>query len=185
MLKNAPEDGSSGPGTVVGVNVALSGTLKDQNDIVIYGMVEGEVISERTVSVGQTAQVKGPVRGDVVTISGTVRGEVEATSKLEITDTGKIYGSITAKDLVINSGAILIGNVTMGEEEPEINLNPEDENGDSTNVPINTELNDSDEGDDDEDDNKGDEKDKDDDEDDDESDGKKKDKDTLLEPDEE
>ncbi|MEK7548542.1 MAG: hypothetical protein AAB499_01430 [Patescibacteria group bacterium] len=37
------EENSSG--TIVGVNVALSGTLKDQNDIVVHGMVEGEVVS--------------------------------------------------------------------------------------------------------------------------------------------
>lgn len=118
MLKTNPNEGVSGPGTVVGVNVALSGTLKDQNDIAVYGMVDGEVVSEKSVMVGQTAQVKGPVRGRVITIAGVVRGSIDASEKLELLETGKVFGSIAAKDLVVKSGAIIAGKVTMATDEP-------------------------------------------------------------------
>jgi cytoskeletal protein CcmA (bactofilin family) len=117
MLKTNPNEGVSGPGTVVGVNVALSGTLKDQNDIAVYGMVDGEVVSDKSVTVGQTAQVKGPVRGRVVTVAGVVRGSIDASEKLELLETGKVFGSIAAKDLVVKSGAIIAGKVTMAAEE--------------------------------------------------------------------
>lgn len=116
-MKNPAMDGTTGPGTVVGVNVALSGTLKDQNDIVVYGMVDGEVISERAVTIGETAQVKGPVRGQVITVSGTARGSIDASERLEITETGKVFGDIATKDLVIHSGATLVGKVSMGVDE--------------------------------------------------------------------
>jgi cytoskeletal protein CcmA (bactofilin family) len=118
-MKGSPIDGQNGPGTVVGANVALSGTLKDQNDISVHGMVEGEVISESAVSIGETAQVKGPVRGRFITIAGVVRGEIEASEKLEIMATGKVFGGILTKDLVVHSGAAIVGKVMMGaEEEP-------------------------------------------------------------------
>lgn len=116
-MKNPSTEGGEGPGTVVGVNVALSGTLKDQNDIVIYGMVDGEVISERAVNIGETAQVKGPVRGMVITVSGTARGSIDASERLEITETGRVFGDIATKDLVIHSGATLVGKVSMGVDE--------------------------------------------------------------------
>ncbi len=105
------EENSSG--TIVGVNVALSGTLKDQNDIVVHGMVEGEVVSEKSVTIGETAQVKGPVKGQTVTIAGTVRGEVTAGERLELLATAKIFGSITTRDLVVHSGATLVGKSQM------------------------------------------------------------------------
>src|SRR3989344_4852274 len=108
---------TNGPGTTVGVNVALSGTLKDQNDISIFGMVEGEVISERAVTIGQTAQVKGPVRGELVTIAGVVRGAVTANEKLELLETGKVFGSISTKNLVVHSGAVLVGKSEMPTED--------------------------------------------------------------------
>lgn len=108
---------ANGPGTTVGVNVALSGTLKDQNDISIFGMVEGEVISERAVTIGQTAQVKGPVRGELVTVAGVVRGAVTANEKLELLETGKVFGSISTKNLVVHSGAVLVGKSEMPTED--------------------------------------------------------------------
>jgi len=131
MLKGQIQDSEgNGPGTVVGVNVALSGTLKDQNDIIVYGMVDGEVISEKTVSVGQSAQVKGPVKGKVVTISGVVRGPIDASEKLEVLETGKIFGSVTTKDFVVRSGAQITGKITMGmddDQESEEVAEPEQE----------------------------------------------------------
>lgn len=109
---------TNGPGTTVGVNVSLSGTLKDQNDISVFGMVEGEVISEKAVTIGQSAQVKGPVKGEVVTIAGVVRGAITATDKLELLETGKVFGSISTKNLVVHSGAILVGKSEMPTDEP-------------------------------------------------------------------
>lgn len=131
-MKGNQMEGNNGPGTIVGVNVALSGTLKDQNDIAVYGMVDGEVISDRSITIGQSAQVKGPVRGQVITVAGTVHGEIDAGEKLEILETGKVYGSITAKDLIIRSGAFLDGKVAMGgadEVEAEV-VSPEAIEGD-------------------------------------------------------
>ena len=118
-MKGAME--TNGPGTTVGVNVALSGTLKDQNDISVFGMVEGEVISEKSITIGQTAQVKGPVKGELVTIAGVVRGAIAASEKLELLETGKVFGSIVTKNLVIHSGGIFVGKCDMptGEETVE------------------------------------------------------------------
>jgi cytoskeletal protein CcmA (bactofilin family) len=131
MLKGANGlEEVNGPGTTVGVNVALSGTLKDQNDIHIFGLIDGEVISEKTVTVGKTAQVKGPVKGQIVSIAGVVRGSIDATERLELLDTAKVFGSISTKDLVIHSGAAFAGKCTMptGADEgiDEAELSPED-----------------------------------------------------------
>ena len=118
-MKNQPLQGNGGStGTVVGINVALTGTLKDQNDITVHGMVEGEVVSENTVLVGQSAQVKGPIKAKLVTVAGVVRGAIDASEKLELQATGKVFGSIATKDLVVNSGAVLVGESTMPTEEP-------------------------------------------------------------------
>ena len=111
--------GPSGPGTVVGANVKLVGTLQDASDIVIHGRIEGEVISSQGITVAETAYIKGPVSADVISIAGKIRGSITATGRLEILPTGKVFGSITSKDLSIKSGAIFIGKCTMPEQEKE------------------------------------------------------------------
>lgn len=107
----------SGPGTIVGANVKLVGTLADANEIVIHGKIEGEVISEKNVIVSETAYIKGPVSAETVQIAGEVHGSIVATGRLEILPTGKVFGSTTTKDLNIRSGAIFVGKSNMPEGE--------------------------------------------------------------------
>lgn len=109
----------SGQGTVVGANVKLVGTLQDANDVTIHGRIEGELISSQAIAITETAYIKGPVSGEVITVAGKVRGSITATGKLEILPTGKVFGSITSKDLSIKSGAIFVGKCTMPEGEKE------------------------------------------------------------------
>ena len=106
-------------GTIVGASVHLTGSLKDNLDIVVYGSVEGEVESEQNITVGESAKIKGPVTAKVVIVSGTVRGQVTAHEKLEIMPGGKVSGNINTSDLVIHSGAIFNGKASMGKEKEE------------------------------------------------------------------
>lgn len=109
-------EGVSGPGTVVGANVKLTGTISDVNDIVIHGTVEGEVISDKTVTITETASVKGPVTAQMVSVSGKVNGGVTAHQKLELLPTADVSGSIATKELIIKSGASFNGKSTMSRE---------------------------------------------------------------------
>lgn len=109
----------AGQGTIIGANVKLLGTLQDANDITIHGQIEGEVISNQTVNISETAQIKGPISGEIVIIAGVIRGSVTATGKLEILPSGKVFGSITSKDISIKSGAVFVGKCTMPEHEKE------------------------------------------------------------------
>ncbi len=112
---SATTDSLMNPGTVVGNNVKLTGTIQDVNDIIIHGTVEGEVVSDKMVTVSETAKVKGPIRAELVSVAGIVEGAISASEKLELLATGQIDGSITTKDLVIKSGAIFNGKCQMTE----------------------------------------------------------------------
>lgn len=109
-----------GPGTVVGTNVKLAGTLKDTNDITIHGQVEGEVISDKHVTIAHEAKVKGPIKAASVTISGSVMGEISASKSVEILETGNVNGSVETKTLVIKSGANFNGKSKMKTESQAI-----------------------------------------------------------------
>lgn len=106
-----------GPGTVVGANVKLTGVLKDINDITVHGKIDGEVISEKNVTVSETAEVKGPVSAQNVVVAGKVNGSITAIQKLELLPTARVSGSLTVKDLTIKSGAIFNGKSTMPADE--------------------------------------------------------------------
>lgn len=113
MFEGTNDDAVAGPGTVVGANVKLTGTISDVNDITVHGSVEGEVASDKTVIIAETASVKGPVSAQMVSISGRVNGSVTAHQKLELLPSAKINGGITTKELIIKSGASFNGKCTM------------------------------------------------------------------------
>jgi cytoskeletal protein CcmA (bactofilin family) len=110
---NGTDGTTAGPGTVVGANVKLTGTISDVNDIIVHGTVEGEVVSDKTVTITETASVKGPVTAEFISVSGKVNGSVTARQKLELQPTANINGSISTKELIIKSGAIFNGKSTM------------------------------------------------------------------------
>lgn len=117
MFEGTAGEGMAGPGTVVGANVKLTGTISDVNDIVIHGTVEGEVISDKTVTVTETASVKGPVTAQMVSVSGKVNGGVTAHQKLELLPTADVSGSISTRELIIKSGAVFNGKSVMQRDD--------------------------------------------------------------------
>jgi len=108
-----------GPGTIVGSNVKLAGTLKDINDITIHGQVEGEVISEKNVLIEVTALIKGPVKAKNVTVAGKVVGEIHTEDSLEILESGNVSGTISTNNLSIKPGATFNGKCKMRDEQTE------------------------------------------------------------------
>lgn len=124
--------------TTIGTNVRLKGSLKNQGSILIHGTVDGEVVSEENVTVGDTATVKGPVTATNVLVSGIVRGSITAKEKLEVEPKGQIFGDITAKILIIKPGAVFVGRSLMPEElalskgKGKGKIEPEIEDGEKT-----------------------------------------------------
>jgi cytoskeletal protein CcmA (bactofilin family) len=99
----------SSEGTVIGNHVKLTGILSDAQDIIVLGKVEGEVHSDRMVIVGEQAQIRGPITATSVLVSGSVKGNVKAYDRLEISPKGNLAGNIETRNLVIHSGAIFNG----------------------------------------------------------------------------
>ena len=120
------QEESQNGGTIVGSNVKLTGVLKDINDIIIHGKVEGEIESQKSVVISENASAKGPITADQIIISGSVNGSVTAHTKFELLPGGNVSGSITTKDLVIQSGALFNGKCIMiAGNEKNIEVKPE------------------------------------------------------------
>lgn len=101
--------------TIIGTDVNIKGNLKNKGPIQINGIVDGEISSDESVTIGETAEVKGPVKAKTVLVSGSITGTVDAIEKLEIDPTGQINGDIKTKTLIVREGAIFNGNSSMGE----------------------------------------------------------------------
>jgi cytoskeletal protein CcmA (bactofilin family) len=113
--------------TVVGTSVKLKGNLKSDGDITVDGSVNGEIKTKGTVTIGPNANIIANVHAKNVNIAGTVQGNVVATDRLSLSESGRVYGDISANILSISAGALFSGKSTMAENvrEPEIELTVE------------------------------------------------------------
>jgi cytoskeletal protein CcmA (bactofilin family) len=115
---------SEGAETIVGTSVKLKGNLKSDGDIIIDGIVSGELKTKGSVIIGPNASVVASIRAKDVTVSGAVQGNIEATDRLELTETGRVIGDISANVLSISAGAIFTGNSKMNDTHKEIAHEP-------------------------------------------------------------
>ena len=69
----------------------------------VHQSTSGDVI------VGEGAHIDAKVSGRNVLIAGEVRGQVEASGKMELTLTGKLFGNLRASKMYIEEGAVFQG----------------------------------------------------------------------------
>jgi cytoskeletal protein CcmA (bactofilin family) len=99
--------------TVVGTSVKLRGNLKSDGNVKVEGNLTGEIKAKGDVLISQTSDVKAKISAQNVTVAGIVNGNIDTKEKLEITESGKVFGDVTSNVLVIKEGAIFSGKSVM------------------------------------------------------------------------
>lgn len=99
--------------TIIGEESEIKGAIHSQGSIRIEGTVEGDIVSQGEVVVGEHSTVKANIYGRRVVVAGVVMGNVEAINGLKICRTGKVYGDIAGDRLIIEEGGIYKGKVNM------------------------------------------------------------------------
>jgi cytoskeletal protein CcmA (bactofilin family) len=104
-------------GAYLGPGTKISGKLHFDAQATIDGEVEGEIVSQGHITVGQQATVKGKISALSVLVQGKVIADVQAEKKLEVQPPGSVIGDVTTQSLVIGDGAVLEGHVSMRKSE--------------------------------------------------------------------
>jgi len=92
----------------------VSGQLTFQGSARIEGSVDGEIQCHGTLTIGERAEVRAKISGDVVVIRGKVEGNVVAKEKVELVAPARLFGDIDTPRLVITEGVVFDGDCTMG-----------------------------------------------------------------------
>ena len=98
----------------IGKSVIIKGDITSSQDLTIDGQVEGRIdLHEHHLIVGVGGGITGEVRARLVTIRGAVIGNITATSKIEILETGSVNGDVTAPSFAMLDGGVLCGKVAI------------------------------------------------------------------------
>ncbi|NNE91430.1 MAG: polymer-forming cytoskeletal protein [Verrucomicrobiales bacterium] len=100
---------------ILSSDVEIKGTLKFANDLILDGrLVEGAVVSDGDLTVGENAQIDGEIKTKNVTVFGKVNGNIVVSERCELKQNAELHGDVTAGKLAIEEGATFMGSSTVG-----------------------------------------------------------------------
>jgi cytoskeletal protein CcmA (bactofilin family) len=103
--------------TILGRGSQFEGKLTFEGTVQIDGRFAGEIKTEGTLIIGETAQVEANILAAVVIVHGRIKGDVVAGESLEIRSPARVEGNLSTPNLVIERGAFFEGNCSMGKRE--------------------------------------------------------------------
>jgi len=103
--------------TIIGPSVQVEGNFVANGDIVVEGVVSGNIKTAKNLRIGKDAKIFANISAANALIAGEVQGNVKIKENLELTDTAKIFGDVKTKILNISPGACLHGKCFAGEDK--------------------------------------------------------------------
>ncbi len=100
---------------ILSSDVQIKGSLAFGEELLLDGIVEGEVNSESGhLTVGENARIKGEVKTRAVIVYGKIDGNITVTERCELKADAEIVGDIRAGTLSIEEGAAFMGQSSVG-----------------------------------------------------------------------
>lgn len=95
----------------------IQGAVKAQGNVRIEGGLEGELCCDGHVIVSKSADLRANVAAASAQVWGIVQGNVCVEGRLEILETGRVWGDVQVGSLQIAEGGLLRGACVMTDEE--------------------------------------------------------------------
>ena len=103
--------------TVIAEDLHIEGSLTFETSLLIMGSLEGEIASEGLLVVGPTAKINATIVTKRLISHGEIQGDVTATEQVILKGTAVQMGNITTHDIIVESGSLVNGSITMKEKE--------------------------------------------------------------------
>lgn len=108
MRKSKEIQAFLGPQTVVEGNLKVDGTVR------IDGHFRGNIESQGcTMVVGEKAVIEADISVHTVTVNGEVNGNINATERIALSPTARVFGDLNAPEVHIDAGSVLDGRCTI------------------------------------------------------------------------
>jgi cytoskeletal protein CcmA (bactofilin family) len=104
--------------SLISEGVSIEGKIRFSGPVQIDGTAIGDIISEETLTVGETGNIKSNVKTKNAVISGKLDGDLTASGLVEITSTGVFSGNLIQESpmLKIEKGGIFKGRSIIEEK---------------------------------------------------------------------
>jgi len=98
---------------ILGKTLRFKGELSADEDLVLLGQIQGSINHTASLTVGFGGVVVGNVRARVITVKGTVQGDLEASDSIVVSPSANVVGDLVAPRVSVVDGATFNGAVRM------------------------------------------------------------------------
>ncbi len=100
--------------TTLGPDASFKGDLTYEKGMRLQGKFEGNIMTPGRLHVSKEAKMQADVDAGSISVEGDVRGKLSASDRVELKQSARYEGDLTASKLVVDEGAVLNGHVTVG-----------------------------------------------------------------------
>lgn len=111
-------EGSVTSAAVVKIHGKVNGDVTCGVLVASNASIVGNIVCEKSAVFGNETHVNGNVSATVVTVSGQINGNLNASESVSVSSTGAIYGDISTPEIEVSKGAIVFGSVVMEQPAP-------------------------------------------------------------------
>ncbi len=112
----------------IGKSLVVKGEVSGSESLYIDGKVEGAInLPGNRVTVGRNGQVSANISAREVVVLGKVKGNINASDRVDIRSEGALTGDVIAQRISIEDGAFFKGGIDIrkpGQEKPSLENKP-------------------------------------------------------------
>ena len=94
---------------VLNSDVEIKGNVRFTCELTFEGKLDGEIASDGTLNLGDSAVINGNINAGSVVVRGKVTGNVVAKDKIELKAKTELFGDVRSSKLVIEEGVTFVG----------------------------------------------------------------------------
>ena len=102
---------------ILGKGSEFEGRLTFEGAVRIDGRFKGEIFTDDTLIIGETAQVAAQIDAGSVVVFGAVNGNIRTRDVLELRSPARLRGNVESPNLVIERGVKFEGSCKMDDSE--------------------------------------------------------------------
>jgi len=105
----------------IGKSIIINGELSGSEDLTIEGRVDGKIeLRNHVLTIGVNGRITAQVTAKAIVVFGHVTGNLTATEKVDIRESGSVEGDIVAPRVAIADGSHFRGSIDMQRKEAPI-----------------------------------------------------------------
>jgi cytoskeletal protein CcmA (bactofilin family) len=94
---------------ILSSDVEIKGNIKFTGELTFEGKLEGEVVGDGTLHLGDSAVITGDINATSVNVRGKINGNITAKEKVDIKTKAEVFGDVRASRLSVEEGVTMVG----------------------------------------------------------------------------